>query len=462
MKNLVLLILSFNTVIGYTQVNLGITDSTIQYKKRVLDSSEIAILGSYYMQDGSNAAVTGGIGTEELNNFATNINISVPLNDDDILSIDGTISAYTSASSSNLNPFPDEEDRGGTTNITGSPWVAATGASRHDVWLSGKVGYSHSSDDRNTIWNSYLNIANEYDYFSFGFGGGIAKLYNQKNTQIGIHTSIYLDTWRPVYPIEIENSGYFRNVNIWDENANLTNLWSPPQNKFISDSKRNSYTLSFIFSQIISKKAQLLLSSDIVFQNGWLANPMQRVYFADKDNFYVGNPKSIPIYTSSENKDVFHLADDIERLPLTRLKIPVGMRFNYYINEFLVLRTYYRFYYDDWGIYSHTAYIELPIKISSKFTIYPSYRFYQQTASKYFAPYEQHLSSDIYYTSDYDLSYFSSNQIGMGLKYTDVQSKGYIWKFGLKDISLNYNYYFRNASFKAQIISLGANFVLDK
>jgi len=36
------------------------------YKKRVLETAEIDILASYYSQDGNNAAVTGGLGTEEL------------------------------------------------------------------------------------------------------------------------------------------------------------------------------------------------------------------------------------------------------------------------------------------------------------------------------------------------------------------------------------------------------------
>ena len=40
------------------------SDSTTVYKKRVLESIEIDILSSYYWQDGNNAAVSGGIGTE--------------------------------------------------------------------------------------------------------------------------------------------------------------------------------------------------------------------------------------------------------------------------------------------------------------------------------------------------------------------------------------------------------------
>lgn len=75
------------------------------FKKRVLENAEVDLISSFYSQDGDNAAVTGGIGTEKLTDVASNLTISIPLNEDDVLTIDGTISAYTSASSSNLNPF---------------------------------------------------------------------------------------------------------------------------------------------------------------------------------------------------------------------------------------------------------------------------------------------------------------------------------------------------------------------
>ena len=75
------------------------------YKKRVLETTEVDLLSSYYSQDGNNAAVSGGIGTEELTDATGTIVVAIPLNDDDVLTIDAGVSAYTSASSSNINPF---------------------------------------------------------------------------------------------------------------------------------------------------------------------------------------------------------------------------------------------------------------------------------------------------------------------------------------------------------------------
>ncbi len=485
MKYSILFLLVIHTVFTFAQ---QAKDSINTYKKRVLENTEVDLLVSYYVQDGYNAAVTGGIGTEELTDIAGDINISIPLNADAIFTINATVSAYTSASSSNSNPFSgassggdDDDDRGVNDKregsvITGTPWAASFGASFKDTWFSGVVGYSHTSDDRNKTYSANLSFANEYDYTSFGGGVGYTRLFNQKNTELGLSANMYLDTWSPIYPTEIDtyienngnlNTDFFRGVPILDHNGNAIDkdavtAWKPINNTLIEDKGRNTYSFSLSFSQILSKKMQVSFFSDLVMQQGWLSNPMQRVYFADRENFYIGTASDIPNYTNSSNTGVFQLADDIERLPDTRLKFPIGMRLNYYINEFLVLKTYYRYYFDDWGINSHTMNIEMPIKIGDKFTIYPSYRFYNQTAADYFAPFDQNLSTQNYYTSDFDLSKFSSNQYGFGIKYTDIFTKNHIWKLGLKDVSLNYAYYKRDTGLNANIISFGAKFVFDK
>ncbi len=487
MKSQIVMFIFFTLFIavGYSQDK----DSETVYKKRVLETTEVEFLTSYYTQKGNNASVTGGIGNEKLTDITPTIVINLPLNADDILTIDAGISTYTSASSSNLDPFDgntgasggggdDDDDDNGGTNPMGSPWVASSGASKQDTWGSLNVGYSHSSDDRNNIWNANVSFATEYDYTSIGFGGGFTKLFNQKNTELSINANVYLDTWSPKYPTELDSyleagnsitAGFFNGIDILNQNGDVIDktgnngaVWQPKSaSGLINDTSRNSYSLSLSLSQILNKNAQFSIFFDVVNQQGWLANPMQRVYFGDVDNFYIGNASSIPNYASSSNTDVFQLADDIERLPDSRLKIPIGLRFNQYINEVVSIRTYYRYYFDDWGINSHTANITIPIKVSDKFTLYPSYRYYNQTAADYFAPYEANISTSQFYTSDYDLSKFNANQYGFGFSYKDIFAKWHIWKLGLKSIDIKFNSYKRNTGLSANIISAGFKFVLD-
>ncbi|KAB5492138.1 DUF3570 domain-containing protein [Flagellimonas hadalis] len=473
------------------------------YKKRVLETTEVDILSSYYEQTGNNASVTGGIGNERLTDVAPSIVVSVPLNDDDVLSVDVGISTYTSASSSNLNPFDvtgsgglsgassggggggggdddDEEDDdnngGGYSGAIGSPWVASSGASRQDTWGSVNIGYSHSSDDRDQIVSGNVSFATEYDYTSIGFGGGYTRLFNEKNTELSLKGSVFLDQWNPRYPTELDsyvevdgnlNAGFFSGVNILNRNGLVTNkngslTWRPVEGfSLISDKKRNSFALSVSLSQILGKNTQISIFADVVQQQGWLSNPMQRVYFADVPNYFIGNPASIPFYTSAQNRDVFMLADDMERLPDTRFKIPVGIRLNHYINEILTVRTYYRYYFDDWGLQSHTASVEIPVKVGQNFTFYPSYRYYTQNQIDYFAPFDEHLSTSQYYTSDYDLSAYDAHQIGFGITYTDIFTQFKTLGFGLKSIDVKYNNYHRTTGLKANYFGLGFKFEMN-
>ncbi len=211
MKNILLLTSLFFITIAFSQEQFQ--DSSKAYKKRVLENIEIDFLSSYYTQDGDNAAVTGGIGTEELTDFATDIVVSIPLNDDDVLTINAEISAYTSASSSNLNPF----DNDNSSADTEGPWVESTGDSRKDTWIHGNVSYSHSSDDRNKIWSANLNFAAEYDYTSAGVGGSYTWLFNQKNTEFGIKGNAFFDTWNPQTPVELDAFRDNQNLNMVQE-----------------------------------------------------------------------------------------------------------------------------------------------------------------------------------------------------------------------------------------------------
>ena len=190
---------------------------------------------------------------------------------------------------------------------------------------------------------------------------------------MSISANAYFDDWSLIYPIELRPGGGGGDDDEDDFNINnFTITGNPNYNpSFIplENSGRNSYSLGFGFSQILSKKMQGSLALDFVQQDGLLSTPFQRVHFSDVEDSFIEN---------------FHLADDIERLPNSRFKVAVGGRLNYYVNEIVTLRTFYRYYFDDWGITSHTASLEVPVKITDKFTLYPSYRFYNQNSCRLF------------------------------------------------------------------------------
>ena len=422
----------------YTQIE--VQDSVKVYKKRVLEATEVDFLSSYYSQDGVNAAVTGGKGTEELTDIAGTLMVSIPLNEDDILTIDAGVSAYTSASSSNVDPFDDGH---------ADSFQASSGASSSDMWTNLTGRYTHSSDNRNHIWSVKLSVSTEYDYSSFGFGGSFTKLFNEKNTELSLNGNIYLDKWEIFYPRELKpfaEGGDGLNNPLFTQNIITGNSEYQPIFKPIKNSGRSSFSLGIVLSQILHKNLQTSLTIDFMQQRGLLSTTFQRVHFGDIADSFIDN---------------FQLADGIERLPDSRSKVALGGRLNWYVNEMFIVRTYYRYYFDDWGIISHTGSIEIPVKVNNKFTLYPSYRFYNQAPANYFRPHEGALSTDEFYTSDHDLSGYSANQFGFGISYTDIFTKVHFWKLGLQCIDLKYYRYNRNTDFSSSMITMGVKFVMN-
>lgn len=175
---------------------------------------------------------------------------------------------------------------------------------------------------------------------------------------------------------------------------------------------------------------QAALLMDVVGQNGYLSLPFHRVYFSDG--------------TVHE-----------ENLPVQRYKLPIGFRLNYFLGDKIILRSYYRYFTDDWGIKAHTASLEVPVKVTPFFSVSPFYRFYTQTAATYFAPYQTHTATDAYYTSNYAYSAFNSAYYGVGLH---IAPPGGLWKSALSSLEIQYGHYTQTTDMNSDIISFNFQF----
>ena len=174
-----------------------------------------------------------------------------------------------------------------------------------------------------------------------------------------------------------------------------------------------------------------MLEGEVVYQDGYLGLPFHRVYFADN-------------------------SVHIENLPSSRLKIPLGIRANYFFGDRLILRTWYRNYHDNWGISSNALQVETSVKINPFFSVTPFYRFYQQSAADYFAAFRIHTAADEFYTSNYDLSKFNSNFYGLGFRI--APPNGVLKIQHLNSMELRYGHYQKTTGMNANIISMNLKF----
>lgn len=376
-------------VSAFSQAN---SDSTT-YINRKLKIEEVNFVGSYYQQDGNNAAVTGGIGSEKLHDIPTTIDIRMSRRDKKsrlhAYSIELGMDSYTSASSDNIDPS------------------TVSSASSSDERYYPTLNWLMTNEKTGNSVGAILSGSIEYDYYSIGIGVLGSKMSKDNNRQIGVRLQTFLDQLSLIYPIELRD-------------GRPTGMAS-----------RNTYVSSITLSQVINTRFQILIQLDPTYQQGFLGLPFNRVYF--KDN-----------------------TETIESLPESRFKLPIGVRGNYFAGDRLILRAFYRYYWDDWNLVAHTIDFETAVKITPFVSVTPFYRYYTQSAARYFAPYATHGKSAAFYTSDYDLSKFESHFAGLGLRI--VAPDGIFGLSRWNMVEIRYGHYERQTGLVSDIISLHCRF----
>lgn len=374
------------------------------YKKRSLSFEEANIVSSYYSQDGNNSAVTGGIGTEKLSDISNSIDLKLSLYDKRGRkhSFNGEIGIdhYTSASSDKIDP-----------NTISS-------ASSADTRIYPSIGWTMENEKNGTTFGAGVSYSQEFDYQSIGANISFAKKTKNRMGELSVKLNGFLDQVSLIYPVELRpSSGGGGEHDHGDDHYGTA--------------ARNSLNGSLGWSQIINKRFQISLEGEMVYQNGYLGLPFHRVYFKDQ-------------------------SVHVENLPSTRLKIPLAVRANYFIGDKFILRTWFRHYYDDWGINSNALQVETVVKLTPFFSVTPFYRFYQQSAVSYFAPYEEHSATDLYYTSNYDLSKFNSNFFGAGFRI--APPKGVLKIQRINALEVRYGHYQKTTGMNSNIISVNIKF----
>lgn len=368
-------------------------DST-SYKNTKLKVDEVNLVSSYYKQDGNNSAVTGGIGTEKLTDISNTIDVK--------------LLKYGATGIKHSFDVEVGIDHYSSASSDMIDLTANTSASYSDIRLYPSLSYTRENEEKGTTLAVGLSSSTEFDYQSFGANIGFSQKTKDRNGEFSAKFQAYLDQVKLITPMELRAPDY-----------------SP------GTESRNTFAGSLGYSQVINKNFQVLFSADLISQNGYLSLPFHRVYFDD---------------TSVHQ----------EKLPDSRLKIPLSVRASYFLGENFIIRAFYRYYTDDWKLTAHTADLEVPIKISSFFSVSPFYRYYSQQGTKYFKPYQQHTGSEEFYTSNYDLSTFNSNFFGAGIKLTPPG--GILGMKHFNTLEIRYGHYTRTTNMVSNIISINIKY----
>lgn len=375
--------------------NAKAQENTSNEPSKKLSLDEINLVSSYYKQDGNNSAVTGGVGSEKLTDVSNTIDV--------------TLVRYDKKLRKNKFDFSVGIDHYTSASSDMIDLKANSSASRSDNRIYPTLNWSRENENKGTSLMAGISFSSEYDYQSYGANIGFSQKTPDKMGEFTAKFQAYMDQVKLIAPVELRGTG----------------------GEDHGTGGRNTYALSLSYSQIINRNFQLELMGDAVQQTGYLSLPFHRVYFTD----------------GSVHQ---------EALPDKRFKLPLGIRANYFFGDKLILRAYYRYYTDDWGLKSNTVNLETPVKISPFVSVSPFYRYYSQTGAKYFSPYQQHTAFDDFYTSNYDLSKFSSHFYGAGIRLSPKNGLFGIERLNMLEI--RYGHYTKSVGMQSDIISLNLRF----
>ncbi|MDQ0593322.1 hypothetical protein QFZ37_003324 [Chryseobacterium ginsenosidimutans] len=373
--------------------NAKAQENTGNEQPKKLTFDEANLVSSYYKQDGNNSAVTGGTGTENLTDISNTIDV--------------TMVKYDKKDRKNKFNFSVGIDHYTSASSDMIDLKANSSASHADNRIYPALSWSSENETKGTTLLAGVSFSSEFDYQSYGANVGFSQKTANKMGEFTAKFQAYLDQVKLIAPIELRTA----------DNEGT--------------SGRNTFALSLSYSQIINQNFQVEFLADGIQQTGYLSLPFHRVYFTDNSVHQ-------------------------EALPDKRFKIPLGVRANYFLGDKVILRAYYRYYTDDWGLKSNTFSLETPVKISPFVSVSPFYRYYSQTAAKYFAPYQQHTAFDDFYTSNYDLSKFDSHFYGAGIRFSP--KNGLFGVERLNMLEIRYGHYTKSVGMQSDIISLNLRF----
>ena len=382
------------------------------------DQTEIDFLANYYEQDGERGAVQGGRGTEELTNVAGTIVVRVPLDSNSALQVSAGADYYSSASTDRID-------------------YALSTASGSDLRAYASGAYTERDLAGGRTYGASLSASREYDYESLSPGVTFAQEWGRGQNELSVGLQAYFDRWDLILPLELRGA-----------RAGV----EPP-----AEADRQSYGLSVTYARIATPRLQFALTAELNHQRGLLSTPFHRVYFAGTD---LGDPAAGTPY------EQFVAADDIERLPDTRTRVPVGARVNAQLNDVLALRTFARYYADSWEVRGLSGEVELAYSPAEAWTLMPFARYYRQRAAAYWADLGGHAADAEFYTSDFDLAGFTTAKAGLGLRFAPVfgLARGRLGRTGLewRQVSLRGAYYTRDPDLEAVSVTLATSVGLRK
>ncbi len=244
-----------------------------------------------------------------------------------------------------------------------------TGASTHESRYGIDLGFSYIQN--NLTYHASGSYSEEPDYLAHAYQLGIDWEFNKKLNTLSLGIGQNFDT--------IE-----------------------PSTRLLSEQKTD-YHLQLGFSQIVSTKSLLQLSTNYTYSNGFLSNPYKKVFI-----------QGLGSNTNLQNggfTNVFY-----ENRPDKRHKWSVSLGYIQYFSDLdSALHLDYRYYNDSWEISSHTLEAVYHQPLSNGWMLIPRLRYYTQSEANFYQNFYAFPQTDNHYSSDFRLAGFGTLSGGVKL-----------------------------------------------
>lgn len=260
---------------------------------------------------------------------------------------------------------------------------------------------------KDTRVSAGINLSNEYDYFSAGINGSVAKDFDRKNRTLSLGLSYQFDSIDPVGLAPLPFSKMV-NKNDFSDDDSYQSAFDATRNQ--DSQEKDTIDLVLGFTQVINKRMLMQFNYGLSVADGYLNDPYKVLSQVD---------------TQGLTQSIVH-----ENRPQKRTKQNIYWQTKYAM-DVGVIDVSYRYATDDWEIDSHTIDSRFRFNLSDASYIQPHIRYYRQAAADFYQPF---LINDAplpeFASADYRLGEMTAFTIGM--KYGHTLSNGREWGFRLE------------------------------
>ena len=218
--------------------------------------------------------------------------------------------------------------------------------------------------DRITFLNVGGHLSLERDYTSLGANIGITRDFDRRNTTLGVSAAFTHDVVSPYGGAPDPYASMPPPSDDGGEGEDEGEGGGPSESKDIVD---GVVTLT----QVIDRKTIVRVNYSLSWSTGYLNDPYKIVSVVyDRNTATPGEPANYLYESRPDTRSKQAVFGDVRR---------------YIAGSALDLS--YRYFWDDWGIASHTADVSLRLPVGGEHFIEPRFRWYRQSEADFFTPY---------------------------------------------------------------------------